>query len=121
MTKSLLDEIIRELKSRTSNVQTTSKDVLVWANRVEAQRVQASVLNDITETRAFNKVKNRDRAKEYLGKRSTHCNTPKMAMQILWEKSHTKTMPNIWENVCSMQQDGALQEGVQEQKKPYGS
>ena len=55
--KSMLDEIIRELTSRNSNVQTTSKDVLVWAKRVEAQRVQASMLNDITETKAFDEVK----------------------------------------------------------------
>ena len=39
--KIMLDEIIRELTSRTGNVQTTSKDVLAWAKRVEAQRVQA--------------------------------------------------------------------------------
>ena len=41
------------------------------------------MLNDITETRAFDKVKKGDRAKEYLGKRSAGCNTPKMAMQVL--------------------------------------
>ena len=49
--KGMLDEIIRELTSRNGNVQTTSEDVLVWAKRVKAQRVQASVLNDITETK----------------------------------------------------------------------
>ena len=51
--KIMLDEIIRDLTSRTGNVQTKSEDVLAWAKRVEAQRVQASVLNDITETRVF--------------------------------------------------------------------
>ena len=55
--KIMLDKIIRDLTSRTGNVQMTSEDVLAWAKRVEAQRVQASVLNDITETRAFDKVK----------------------------------------------------------------
>ena len=34
----MLDKIIRELTSRTGNVQMTSEDVLVWAKRVEAQR-----------------------------------------------------------------------------------
>ena len=55
--KIMLDEIIRELTSRTGNVQPTSNDLLVLAKRVKAQRVQVSVLNDITKTKAFNKVK----------------------------------------------------------------
>ena len=70
--KSMLDEIIRELTSRSSNVQTTSKDVLAWAKRVEAQRMQASVLNDITETKAFDKVK--EESKNTSG-RETHVAT----------------------------------------------
>ena len=57
--KIMLDEIIRELTSKTANVKTTSEDVLVWAKRVEAQRAQAVMLNDITEIRAFDKIKRR--------------------------------------------------------------
>ena len=56
----MLDEIIRELTSRTGNVQTTSKNVLVWAKRVEAQGAQAKVLNDMTEIRVFDKIKKGD-------------------------------------------------------------
>ena len=55
--KIMLDGIIRELMSRIGNVQTTSEYVLAWAKRVEAQRTQASVWNDITETWPFDKVK----------------------------------------------------------------
>ena len=110
--KIMLDKITREL---------TSEDVLAWAKRVKSQRVQASMLNDITETKAFNKVKKGNRVKEYPRKRSACCNTPQMDVQVLWGKPHIKTMPSIWENVCSMQQDGTLQEGVQEQKKLCGS
>ena len=66
--ESMLDEIIRELTSRNGNVQTTSEDVLVWTKRVEAQRVQASMLNDITETKAFNKVKKETESKNTQGK-----------------------------------------------------
>ena len=66
--KSMLDEIIRELTSRNSNVQTTSEDVLTWAKRVKAQRVQASMLNDITETKAFDKVKKETESKNTLGR-----------------------------------------------------
>ena len=35
--KIMLDKIIRKLTSRTSNVQMTSKDVLVWDKRVKAE------------------------------------------------------------------------------------
>ena len=35
----MLEEIIRELTSRNNSEQMTSEDVLVWAKRVEAQRV----------------------------------------------------------------------------------
>ena len=55
--KVMLEEIIWELTSKTSSQQTTSKDVLAWAKRVKVQRVQASILNDITETKTFDKVK----------------------------------------------------------------
>ena len=55
--KIMLDEIIRELMSRTSNVKMTSKDVLAWAKRVKAQMVQAAVLNDLTEIKVFDKIK----------------------------------------------------------------
>ena len=51
--KIMLNEIIRELTSRTSNVQTTSRDVLVWVKRVEAQRVQVAVLNDLIEIKGI--------------------------------------------------------------------
>ena len=55
--KDLLSKIIKELTTKRNNEQTTSEDVLVWAKRVEAQRVQAAILNDITETCQFDKVK----------------------------------------------------------------
>ena len=54
--KIMLDEIIRELTSRNGNVQNTSKDVFVWAKGIKAQMVQESMLNDIKETKAFDKV-----------------------------------------------------------------
>ena len=67
--KVMLDEIIRELTSKTSSEQMTSKNVLALAKRVKAQRVQVSILNDITETKTFDKVKKEPEPKKYLGKR----------------------------------------------------
>ena len=55
--KTMLDEVIRELTAKDKNEQTTSKDVLVWAKRIKAQWAQAAILNDITESQKFDKVK----------------------------------------------------------------
>ena len=41
--KVMLDEIIRELTSKTSSEQTTSKGVLAWAKRIKVQREQTSI------------------------------------------------------------------------------
>ena len=64
----MLDKIIRELTSRTSNVQITSKDVLVWAKRVEAQSMQAAVSNGLTEIKVFNKIKKGTESKSTWGR-----------------------------------------------------
>ena len=66
--KVMLNEIIRELTSKTNSEQTTSKDVLAWAKRVKVQRVQASILNDITETKTFDKVKRKPELKNTWGR-----------------------------------------------------
>ena len=57
--KTMLVEIITELISRTDIVQMTNEVVLAWAKRVEAQRGQVVVLNDLTKIRAFDKIKRR--------------------------------------------------------------
>ena len=50
----MLDEVIRELTTKSSNDQMTSEDMLIWAKRVEAQRMQAAILSDITDSQRFN-------------------------------------------------------------------
>ena len=55
--KDMLGEIIKELTTKNNDEQTTSEGVLVWVKRVEAQRAQATILNNITEIHQFNKVK----------------------------------------------------------------
>ena len=51
--KTMLDAVIRELTAKGSNDQTTSEDMLIWAKRVEAQRMQAVILSDITDSQRF--------------------------------------------------------------------
>ena len=50
-------KIIKELTTKSNDKQTTSEGVLVWEKRVEVQRVQAAILNNIMETCHFDKVK----------------------------------------------------------------
>ena len=53
----MLDEVIRKLTAKDNNKQTMSKDVLLWAKNIKAQRTQTAILNDITESQKFDKVK----------------------------------------------------------------
>ena len=98
--KIMLDEIITELTSKTGNVQTTSKYVLVWAKRVKAQRVQASMLNDITETRAFNKVKKETEPKNTWG-REAHVEIHRRQWYRYCRGSHTPRQCPAYGKMCA--------------------
>ena len=60
----MLDEVIRELTAKNNDEQMTSKGLLAWAKRVEAQWVQAAILNDIAESCQFNKIKMAQKSKD---------------------------------------------------------
>ena len=62
--KLMLVKIIRELTAKNSNEQVTSEGMLIWAKRIEAQRAQATVLNNIMESCQFDKVKVTQKPKE---------------------------------------------------------
>ena len=68
----MLGEIIKELTATRGNDHITSGNVLAWAKSVEAQRVQASVMNSITESKEFDKIK---------VSRSMHKESPKRTAQ----------------------------------------
>ena len=53
----MLDEIVRELTAKNNSEQINSENILLWARRIEAQRAQAAILNDITEAPKFDKIK----------------------------------------------------------------
>ena len=55
--KNMLEEIIKELMTVRGDDQITSGNVLAWAKRVEAQRVQAVVMSTITDTKKCYKMK----------------------------------------------------------------
>ena len=47
----MIEEILKELATLEDTEDTTSEHVLLWAYKVEAQRVQISALNDIKEAK----------------------------------------------------------------------
>ena len=53
----MLGKIIKKLTVSRGNDHITSGIVLTWAKRVEAQRVQAAVMNSIRESKEFDKIK----------------------------------------------------------------
>ena len=53
----MLDEIIRELTAKNNDEQVTSEGELTWAKQIEAQRAQATILNNITKLHKFDKIK----------------------------------------------------------------
>ena len=55
--KPMLEEILRELTTKNNDKQMTSEGVLAWTKRIEAQRAEATILNDITERHQFDKIK----------------------------------------------------------------
>ena len=55
--KTMLDEVIREVTTKSINDQMTSEDVLIWVRRIEAERMQVAILSDITDSQKFNRVK----------------------------------------------------------------
>ena len=52
-----MDEVIRELTAKSNDKLTTSEGALAWAKRVQVQRAQAAILNDITESCQFDRIK----------------------------------------------------------------
>ena len=62
--KYILEEIINESIATKNNDRITSGCVLAWAKRVEPQSAQAVVLNTLTESKQFDKIKVSDKAKD---------------------------------------------------------
>ena len=55
----MLGEIIREL-TKKKNKEITSENVLCLAKRVKAQRAQSAIMNNLTEAKEFDKLKNNE-------------------------------------------------------------
>ena len=78
---------------------------LVWMKRVEVQRAQVAVINTITESKEFDKIR--------IAKLGTPSQPQKVIavqhalktdVQILWQHTPTKAMPSVWKDACRVQQ-----------------
>ena len=98
--KVMLDEIIRELTSKTSSQQMTGKDVLAWVKRVEVQRAQASILNDITETKTFDKVKKEPESKNTWGREANIATHQRQPCRY-WGGSHSPRQCPAYGKTCN--------------------
>ena len=112
----MLDEVIRELTAKSNDEQMTSEGVLAWAKRVEVQRAEAAILNNITESCQSDRIKMAQKPKSNQDRPDNKHNISQMNMQILEWDPQTLTVPSIWEDVHQIWEDRPLQEGVQEQE-----
>ena len=69
----MLTEIIRELSKAKESVDITSEQVLGWAKRVEAQRAQSEIMDSLTETKEFDKIKIEKVGLRYNGRNPQTC------------------------------------------------
>ena len=67
-------EIIKELTEIEENDNMTSEQVLVWHRRVEAQKAQSAILENVNKTKDFNKTVSRNRGQDKTG--CNHKNRP---------------------------------------------
>ena len=58
--------------AKNNREQTMSKDVLVWARRIEAQWAQAAILSNITVSQKYDKVKKVQKTKARWDIETTH-------------------------------------------------
>ena len=73
----MLAEIIRELTKAKESADITSEQVLGWVKRVEAQRAQSAIMDSLTKTKEFDKVKIAKGGLRYNGTIWKHVTTEK--------------------------------------------
>ena len=73
--------------------------MLAWARKVETQRVQAAVLNMLTELRQFDSIKLSTKVKEDKARTPVHHTTSQQPCRYYGGDPPTKTMPSIQQGV----------------------
>ena len=93
--KCMLEEIIKELTATKNDDCITTGGVLAWAKRVEAQMAQVAVLNMLTESRQFDKVKLFKKVKEDKERTLVHQTKPQQPSRYCGGDPPAKTMPSV--------------------------
>ena len=112
MIKGILEEIIKELTATKNNDHITCGGALAWAKGVEVQRGQATVLNTLTESRQFDKMKISKKVKDDKIRTPVHQTTPQQLCRYCGGDSPVKAVPSIWQDVFRVQQNRTLLEGL---------
>ena len=94
--KHMLEEIIKELTVINNDDHIRSGGVLAWAKRVEVQRAQTGVLNMLTESRQFDKIKIPKRAKEDTTRDPVGQTLQWQPCRYCGENTPAETVPSIW-------------------------
>ena len=90
--------------------------MLAWAKRAEVQRAQAAVLNMLTESRLFDKI-NISKSTEDTARAPNGQTMQQQLCRYCGGNTPAEIVPSIWQDMCRVQQDGAFQEGLPQQKK----
>ena len=107
--KYMLEEIIKELMATNNDDHITSGGMLAWAKWVEAWRAQAAVLDSLTESRQFDKIKVSHKARDNKTRAPGHTAA---AVQILCRSPPAEAVPSIWKDMSKVWKGGALQVGL---------
>ena len=108
----MLEETIKELMATNNDDCITSGDVMAWAKRVEVQRAQAAVLDSLTESKQFDKIKVSDKARDNKPRTPANQVTQQQPCRYCGAAHPTEAVPRIWKDVCRVWKGGVLQEGL---------
>ena len=119
--KAMLEEVIRELTAKNNNEQTTSQGVLAWVKRVGTQRAQEAILNDITESCQFDKIKMAPKAKGDQAKQMQNTASSRWSCRYCGRITSAPTVPSNGKMCAGCGKMRHYKKGVQKQKGPHGA
>ena len=99
----IMTVIIRELSVIKMTNARTNKQVLSWARRVEAQRVQSPIMNSLNEVKECDKLKIVKNATRTPLEDTHRQKCPQNICADTVVAAIPKTMPGLWEEVHRMQ------------------
>ena len=82
-------EIIKEITKIEEDNNMTSEKALAWARRVEVQKAQSAILENVYEAEDFDKIFTRNRVQRQNGMLPQEQNTHETDIQVLWFHSST--------------------------------